>query len=145
MICRTVVLLALVPALVASPGFAFEGWMGEGELRSTFAGKAVQGHYASGKAFTEAYRADGGIEYSEAGLVFGGHWSLQAGSFCTIYQGDATGGCYRVRQVSANCYEFYFVSRTEQQAAQQQFGQPAWTARAAVADRDPTCSEKPTV
>jgi hypothetical protein len=118
--------------------------MDEAAMKSAFGGKTIQGQYASGKAFTEVYRADGSIEYRERGVEYRGHWSLQAGTFCTIYHSDPTGGCYQVRQVSQNCYEFYFVARTEEQANSDP-SRPAWTARAAVADRDATCSDKPSV
>lgn len=140
---RTAALFAL--AAMTQPSLAIEPWMDEGSIRSAFAGKSIQGHYASGKAFTESYLAGGGIEYREKGIEYRGHWSLQAGSFCTIYHSDPTGGCYQVRQVSENCYEFYFVTRTEVQAAEKDLGRPAWTARAAVSDRDATCNEKPSV
>lgn len=126
----------------AGPEFV---WMSEPELRAAFWDKTIQGHYASGKAFSETYRADGSIDYSEQAVAYHGHWSLQAGSFCTIYQTDPTGGCFQVRAVSSNCYEFYFVTRTEAQAAEGDIGRPAWTARAAVSDRDATCEDKPAV
>ena len=43
----------------------------------------------------------------------GGHWSVASGTFCTIYDDDPTGGCFRVQKTGANCFEFYFVARTE--------------------------------
>jgi len=144
--------LALGLALVAGlhPVMAGEddlsaGWMSEAAMRVAFADKTIQGQYGSGRSFTETYRADGGISYEERDVAYHGHWSLQAGTFCTIYDTDPTGGCFQVRQVSDNCYEFYFVARTEQQAAEQGPGKPSWTARAAVSDRDATCSDKPAV
>ena len=140
---RWIGLLSL--ATVSSAALALEPWMEDEALREAFADKTLQGNYANGKAFVEVYRADGSIEYREQGIEYHGHWSLQAGSFCTIYDGDPTGGCYRVRQVSANCYEFYFVSRTEEQAAKRDFTGPAWTARAAVSDRSATCEDKAAV
>lgn len=124
---------------------AIESWMDEAAIRQTFAGKTIQGLYANGRAFTETYKADGSIEYSERDAAYHGHWSLQAGTFCTIYDTDPTGGCYSVTQVGDNCYEFYFVARTEEEAAIQGPGPPHWTARAAVSDRDATCSDKPAV
>jgi hypothetical protein len=140
---RTAAFVALL--FMTQSATAIEPWMDEGSMRTAFAGKTIQGQYASGKAFTEMYLADGGIEYREKGIEYRGHWSLQAGSFCTIYHSDPTGGCYQVRQVSDNCYEFYFVTRTEAEAAEKDLGRPAWTARAAVSDRDATCSDKPSV
>ena len=120
-------------------------WMDDGALTAAFSGKTIQGHYGSGKAFTETYASTGSIEYKEAKVAYRGHWSVQAGSFCTIYHGDPTGGCYQVRQVSDNCYEFYFVTRTEAQAAVGDLNRPSWTARAAVSDRDATCTDRPSV
>jgi hypothetical protein len=120
-------------------------WMDEGAIKATFSGKTIQGQYASGKDFTEAYEATGTIHYREHGVEYRGHWSLQAGTFCTIYHTDPTGGCFRVQQVGDNCYEFHFVARTEEQAANDETGRPAWTARAAVTDRVSTCNEKPVV
>ena len=140
---RTAALAALLS--MTQTATAIEAWMDETSMRAAFGGKTIQGHYASGKAFTEIYLADGGIEYREKGIEYRGHWSLKAGSFCTIYHSDPTGGCYQVRQVSDNCYEFYFVTRTEAEAAEKDLGRPAWTARAAVSDRDATCSDKPSV
>lgn len=144
-------MLRLILSLTAGLGAlttataASDGWMDDNELKAAFAGKSIQGNYASGKAFTEDYRADGSIAYRERGIAYRGHWSLQAGSFCTNYHGDTTGGCYRVMQVSDNCYEFYFVARTELEAAEKDLRRPDWTARAAVTDRDATCSDRPSV
>lgn len=119
--------------------------MSEDALKAAFAAKTIQGHYATGKAFMETYAADGAIDYQERNVAYHGHWSLQAGTFCTIYDTDPTGGCFQVKQVSDNCYEFYFVARTEDEAARLGPGQPSWTARAAVSDRDATCTDRPTV
>jgi hypothetical protein len=127
------------------PPNAIAPWMTEGAIRATFAGKTIQGHYANGTAFTEEYRADGAIDYREHDKTQAGHWSLQGNAFCTIYHRWATGGCYRVRQVSDNCYEFFFVARTEFEAANRMTTRPSLTARAAVADRTATCEERPAV
>ena len=138
--------VAMASALVmAVQGTALTPWMDEAALTTAFRGKTIQGLYTSGSAFTETYAADGSIDYSEGPIAYQGHWSIQAGSFCTIYHSDPAGGCFQVRQVSDNCDEFYFVSRTEQQAAEGDLSRPSWTARAAVSDRDPTCSDKPAV
>jgi hypothetical protein len=132
-------------SLHAESGGTATTWMSEPEMTLAFTGKTISGNYASGKPFTETYLADGAISYREQAVEYQGHWSLQGGTFCTIYASDPTGGCYRVRQVSANCYEFYFVTRTEAEAALGAAGRPAWTARAAVSDRDATCQDKPSV
>jgi len=137
----------LSPAVAAEPDepAPSSSWMSEEAMRSTFGDKTIQGLYSDGRAFVETYKADGSIAYSEKNYAYQGHWSLQAGTFCTIYHSDPTGGCYQVRQVSSNCYEFYFVARTEEEALELGPGAPKWTARAAVSDRDATCSDKPTV
>lgn len=132
---------------VAYPGAATKSpaWMTEADIKTTFGGKTIQGHYASGTAFTETYHADGGIDYVERTRSFGGHWSVQGEAFCTIYHKDGSGGCYLVSQVGENCYEFYFVARTEYDAANALMIPPSWTARAAVSDRSGTCDERPAV
>lgn len=145
MLTRPMILAALAVLAGIGAAEAIESWMDEAAMRAAFAGKTIQGNYASGRAFTETYRADGGIDYRERDVAYVGHWSLQGGTFCTIYHSDPTGGCYQVRQVSDNCYEFYFVTRTEAQAAERDLSRPAWTARAAVSDRDATCTDKPSV
>lgn len=128
-----------------APGEPIARWMPGAEVRSTFAGKTIQGHYASGTAFTETYHGDGGIDYVERRRQFGGHWSIQGNALCTIYHKDGTGGCYLVSQVGENCYEFYYVARTEFDAANARLMPPSWTARAAVADRSGSCEERPAV
>lgn len=138
-------LIGLLPVFVLPAIAAGEPWMNETAMQSAFAGKTIQGQYASGKSFVETYKEGGAIAYAERDVAYQGHWSLQGGTFCTIYDTDPTGGCFQVRQVSDNCYEFYFVARTEQEAAVDGPGPPKWTARASVSDRDPTCAEKPSV
>jgi hypothetical protein len=67
----------------------------------------------------------------------GGQWSVHAGAFCTIYDNDRAGGCYLVRKMSENCFEFYFIARTEQQALRP--GRPTWTAQAWLKGDPSTC------
>ncbi len=116
------------------------GWMPDADLTATFSGKSVSGHYASGRTFEETYAADGQVSYAEDGYSSGGKWSVQAGSFCTIYDNDPAGGCYRVRREGANCYEFYFIARTEVQAKYDP-RKPDWTARAWFKGQVPTCKD----
>jgi hypothetical protein len=125
---------------------AVDPWMGDAEIDATFRGKTIQGHYVDGNGFTEAYRPDGSIDYQERSVSHGGQWSVVGGAFCTIYTTLATGGCYRVRRVSDNCYEFFFAARSERDAADGRLSRrPSLTARAAVADRVSTCDERPAV
>ena len=142
---RRVALIGLLTVFALPAIAAAESWMDEAALQKAFAGKTIQGLYASGTSFVETYNEGGSIIYTERDVAYQGHWSLQAGTFCTIYNADPKGGCYSVRQVSDNCYEFYFVARTEQEAAVDGPGPPKWTARAAVSDRDATSADKPSV
>jgi hypothetical protein len=135
------VTLLVTPTADAEPPAAEQAeWMGEAEIRAALAGAAIDGHYASGRTFTESYRADGRLTYREPARQSQGHWSVQSGAFCTIYEGDPTGGCYRVRRVGPNCFEFYFVARTEEQARQDP-RDPSWTARGWVNSQPATCRD----
>ena len=115
-------------------------WMSEAELASAFTDVTLNGHYASGREFTERYLKSGRIEYIESKVTIGGRWSIESGTFCTIYDADPAGGCYRVHRESENCYEFYFVARTQEQAARDP-REPAWTARGSIDGKAPTCTD----
>lgn len=114
-------------------------WMSTEEIQAAFVGKTIDGHYRSGRTFKESYSASGRLDYRDEERQIGGHWSVVNGSFCTIYDDDATGGCFRVRRSGSNCYEFYFVARTEKEAEQPR--EPDWTARGWNSDHKDTCLE----
>jgi hypothetical protein len=120
-------------------------WMADEDLRATFGGVTVDGHYVDGRRFSEQYEIDMGLVYSEGPRETTGHWSVISGSFCTIYDGDPTGGCFKVARSGANCFEFYFIARTEEQVRQRKGGQPGWTARAWIKGLPDTCREEPMV
>ncbi len=115
-------------------------WMNETDLRAALAGKAVAGEYPSGREFHETYEADGRVAYADDLRASGGHWSIESGAFCTIYDDDPMGGCFRVHKVGSNCYEFYFVARTEEEARAAQ-KEPSWTARAWLEQEPATCKD----
>jgi len=119
-------------------------WMTDAEIRDAFAGRTIDGIYATGLTFTEAYRADGGVAYEEPGRRLSGRWSVVAGSFCTIYDDAISGGCFRVQRMSGNCYEFHFVAKDEDEAALRP-GRTAWTARGWRSGERNTCDGVPTV
>lgn len=127
---------------VSGPAGALSEWMGESALNRTFSGKAIEGHYADGATFVESYDGDGRLSYSDDRRQTAGHWSLQAGTFCTIYDADPSGGCYRVQKVSANCYEFYFAARTVEQAQRGPDDRPSWTARAWIKGEASSCPDQ---
>jgi hypothetical protein len=113
--------------------------MGEEDLRRTFAGATIDGHYQSGRTFTEHYDAAGRVDYRDEARKTGGRWTIVSGSFCTLYDEDPTGGCFRVARTGANCFEFYFVARTEDEARRPR--DPDWTARGWLAREASTCGE----
>jgi hypothetical protein len=120
-------------------------WLTADEIMQQFNDATVDGRYASGKAFTERYSAGGQLTYTEHGLTLGGHWSITDGTLCTIYDYDASGGCYRVTRVDTNCYEFYFASRTEEAAPGAPGSKPRWTARGALQGKASACKDEPSV
>jgi len=136
--------VVLVAVATAAKAYAGADWLSEVEMSTTFAGVTLEGRYGNGKPFSEKYQPDGRLAYSERGSLVRGRWSLENGTFCTIYDNDPTGGCYRVKKVALNCYEFYFVARTEEQARQAP-RDPSWTARGSVAGKPGTCAEESTV
>ncbi len=137
-------LLVLCAPGLASRSSAMTAWLNDGELQR-FSNATIDGRYANGKPFTEHYGSNGRLNYVERGMTLGGHWSITQGTLCTIYDFDETGGCYRVMRVDTNCYEFYFISRTEQQASGPNDGKPRWTARGALQGQASACRDEPSV
>lgn len=137
---RWLLIFLVASAAACAPLAARDSWMSESEIQTRFQGVAIDGHYASGKTFSESYLADGRLEYQERDRRNGGRWSVQSGAFCTIYDRDPTGGCYRVKRVGSNCFEFYFVARTEEQARRDP-NEPSWTARGWVRTEPATCTD----
>jgi hypothetical protein len=136
-------ILALATAAAADTAL---NWMTDKQLRASFAGHGSEGHYRDGRTFRESYAADKRLEYIEGGRTETGYWSIVAGTFCTIYDGIPSGGCFRVHQLSDNCFEFYFQARDERRAAEpEDRRRPSWTARAWRTDKLSTCDERPTV
>jgi hypothetical protein len=130
--------------LTASAAVASESpapWLPGRDIAEAIAGKTLEGRYANGRAFTERYLSDGRIEYIEQGLTIGGHWSVTAGTLCTIYDTDPAGGCFRVSKVGANCFEFYFAARTEAAAPGPDGSTPKWTARGSVSGEAAACQD----
>ena len=131
--------------MIASGAAALDFWMTNDELRRAFAGVTIAGHYTDGRTFRESYFKGHRLKYTEEtrDLHQVGHWSIINGTFCTIYDLSPTGGCFRVHRHGGNCFEFYFLTRTEAQARQSKTGEPSWAARAWRVDQPATCDEKP--
>ena len=144
--CRSGLVLALCVCLTADV-WAIDFWLKENELRSGLGGATIDGQYVDARSFREHYNVDGSLNYEEpvGNPKLGGRWSIVRDRFCTIYDQSDTGGCYRVRQVSDNCFEFFFDSRTVAEARSSTLRNPTWTARAWRTDRVSTCEERPMV
>jgi hypothetical protein len=134
---------AVVVAFTAAPGSALESWMTESEITAAFGGTTVDGHYRDKHTFTESYHGNGKLDYRDDRRRSAGHWSVTAGTFCTIYDDDPAGGCFRVHRVGSNCFEFYFVARTEADTIKPK--DPLWTARAWISGQKDTCVDGPNV
>lgn len=127
--------------MISAAAAAGDPWMNEADLAATFTGATLEGKYGSGRSFSEVYLKDGSLEYREAAATIAGKWTLEAGAFCTIYDNDSSGGCYRVKKVADNCYEFHFVARTKQQAHARP-ERPSWTARGSIVGKPGNCTEQ---
>ena len=136
--------LALALSTVSSVAQPSSGWMSGEAIKTTFAGTTIDGIYGDGLTFTETYADTGDIVYQDTRKAMTGRWSIINQSFCTLYSGGISGGCFKVVRQSANCFEFYFQSSTEAEAANPTPGQPTWTARGWNKVRPSTCDEKPT-
>jgi hypothetical protein len=118
-------------------------WMNDDEISKAFAGVTINGVYVDGMTFTETYTSGGGITYSDPRKAMTGRWSVVNRSFCTLYEGATTGGCFKVSRHSGNCYEFYFLTSSEREAAKENPGLPSWTARGWDKSKPATCDDKP--
>lgn len=139
-------------ALVFANGAAFARamgpfWMSENALQNAFSGAEITGTYSDGRTFNEKYDRTGALVYTEhePSRHLTGSWSIVRGLFCTIYDNSGTGGCFRVHRASANCFEFYFETRTEEEARKSTPRNPSWTARAWRIDQVATCDGDPSV
>ncbi len=121
-----------------APGERRAFWMSDSELSETFKGHRIDGHYDNGDTFEETYAANGEVTYRDDLRRSGGRWSVKSGTFCTIYDDDPAGGCYRVRRQGDNCFEFYFVARNEGEAMRDP-RKPDWTARGWFPEKPSTC------
>jgi len=113
-------------------------WLDDSAIVGAFSGRTIEGQYATGLAFVESYGTDGRVDYREPARRLGGRWSVVAGTFCTIYDDDVSGGCFRVQQTSVNCFEFFIAARTEEDAAEDPDAK-GWVARGWRTDFPNSC------
>jgi hypothetical protein len=106
-----------------------------------FEGKTVTGAYADGTPVKETYKLGGGIEYWDSFRTSTGTWSVVNNLFCTFYNSpEMNGGCFRVEQVSANCFD-YLVQASSTDEALTPTDKPRYTARAHIEGLPATCPD----
>jgi hypothetical protein len=129
-----------IAASLAQAQTATPRWMTDAEITAFVKGAAIAGEYVDGTLFTESYSLDGEADYfdNRYGRVIG-VWSVVNGHFCTIYEHEMKGACFRGVSRGSNCFEFYASTSTPAETANPQ-GDPAWTARAWRKDRPNTCT-----
>ncbi len=115
-------------------------WMQQAEIRSQMIGHVMKGYYRSGERWVDDYAADGGIKYTDQHNTWTGRWSFQEAVFCTYYNDGVDGGCYMVRQVSRNCFEYVIVPNAWSGKELPPEASDAWFARG-WRDRDPSSCE----
>jgi hypothetical protein len=107
-----------------------------------FDGKGVSGVYADGTPVRETYKTGGGIDYWDSYRTTTGTWSVVNNQLCTFYNDiEMSGGCFRVEQVSANCFD-YFALATSTTEALTPSDKPRYTARASIQGIPETCPDE---
>jgi hypothetical protein len=118
-------------------------WMSEADIRREMVGHAMKGYYRDGVRWVDDYSRDGAIAYHDDRNTWTGKWSFQGNVFCTFYEGGSIGGCYLVRQLSANCFDFIVVP-DDWRGPDLAPGTPAsWLARGWRGEEASTCEEPP--
>jgi hypothetical protein len=131
--------------LLTEAAFAVSRWMSDGELKTAFSGRTIDGHYSDGTTFTESYFDSGRLDYREQARRMVGRWLVVEGTFCTLYDNQSPGGCFKVHRASSNCFVLYFAAADEEALAETPDRAPRWTARAWLTDRPSTCKAVPAV
>jgi hypothetical protein len=141
--------IAMVAAGLSGPAPALEPtFMTQSEIRTDLVGHAMKGYYRpvqgddrSGERWIDDYAADGGIKYSDSRVVWTGRWSFQNDVFCTYYNDGVDGGCYLVRAVSRNCYEYVIVPNDWSQRSVPAGASAEWFARGWRSSETSTCED----
>ena len=102
-IAFALLLTAGAPAVALEPS----GFMSGPQIEALVRGQDFAGEFYDEKPWREAYHADNTSDYNAHGAHFAGDWHVSGQMFCTFYRGVTSGGCWYVRQVSDNCYQFF--------------------------------------
>ncbi|MFV0296368.1 MAG: hypothetical protein ACK5JT_09655 [Hyphomicrobiaceae bacterium] len=120
-------------------------WMNDDEIKSQFSGRKLQGIYPSRKHWREEIFTNGTTDYTEGTKRWKGQWHVTNGSFCFRYPVPGTGGCFRVVQVSANCFELYELGTEHADTNAPPTTRDYWNGRMWHSDRKTTCEQTPSV
>lgn len=120
-------------------------WMSGEDIQRTFSGQALTGLYPSQRAWSETIGTDGTTDYREGANHWQGRWWVRGREFCFSYPPPGVGGCFRITQISANCYELY--EHTGEAGGDEMPPDIAdlWNGRMWHADRPTTCEARPSV
>jgi hypothetical protein len=139
-------IVVAVLALLSTPACATEKPKGPVALDGaaiikTFEGKGVSGVYSDGSPVKETYKLGGGIDYWDKVRTSTGTWSVVNNLFCTFYNNtEMNGGCFRVEQLSANCFDYYALAGSTDEALKPS-DTPRYTARAHIEGAPNTCPD----
>lgn len=120
-------------------------WLSAEAARAELIGSTMKGYYRDGERWVDAYAKDGTIAYSDARVAWTGEWLFQGNVFCTFYNDRADGGCYLMRQLSRNCFEYVIVPNDWQGPGLPEVAAADWFARGWRDEDASTCEEPPTV
>jgi len=140
---RWLALLALTGWVATDASRADLPFLSEKAVRTEIVGRTLTGYYVDGQPWTETYLPDTGISYQDRLYSWSGTWSFEGSAFCTFYNQRANGGCWLVRKISANCFEFYIASGglLEEQLPDATRDVGHWTARGWRTDARSTCAD----
>lgn len=113
--------------------------LGDADLMAAFSGKTIAGSYSDGVTFSESYRTDGSLSYTDVRGPADGQWFVRNGLFCTFYE-DLKGGCFAVEKRGRNCFDFLFITSLPDEGAAAG-ERPRFTARGAATDAPSTCPD----
>jgi hypothetical protein len=143
--CRSIVALGLLLGLCL-PAAATDKPKGSVVLDGpaiikVFENQMVTGVYADGTPVKERYALGGGIDYWDSYRSSKGTWSVVNNLLCTFYDNtEMSGGCFRVEQVSTNCFDYFALADSTEEALKPE-GAPRYTARGHIEGLPDTCPD----
>ncbi len=125
--------------VLAATTAAASDTMNASQIEQALGGIILDGIYADGTYFTEAYHDDHTIRYWDADGAASGEWSIEDGLFCTFYE-NLEGACFAVEGDGDNCFTFFEMDPDNPAVPLEE-----WTSRGWNRARPSTCSTRPEV